>query len=98
MDSGKKLLVERLAEYAERNRFTFEELQRLLRLCLQLERDCPGVQFVISCGSACNVERELQRQAQLSKQQQQLQEECGTSCSDMWGREVREVRRIKTEH
>jgi hypothetical protein len=77
MDSDKKLLIERLAEYAERHRFTLEELQRLIRLCLQLERDCPGVQFVIPGGNAYSVERELQLQAQISKQQKMSQEEFG---------------------
>ena len=67
MDGDKQLLVEKLAEYAERNRFTLEELGRLLKLCLQLERDCPGVQFVIPEGPASNVERELRRQAQNAK-------------------------------
>ena len=66
MDVDKQLLVEKLAEHAERNRFTAEELGRLIRLCLQLERDCPGVQFVIPEGSACRVERDLRRQAQHS--------------------------------
>ena len=66
MDVDKQLLVEKLAEYAERNRFTPEELGRLIRLCLQLERDCPGVQFVIPEGNACGVEKDLRRQAQTS--------------------------------
>ncbi|MHB8708167.1 MAG: hypothetical protein ACYC9I_04780 [Desulfuromonadales bacterium] len=81
MDGDKKFLVEKLAEYAERNRFTSEELARLIRLSLQLERDCPGVQFVIPEGNACRVERELQRQAQISKRpemsQKQLREKSG---------------------
>jgi len=67
MDGDKKFLVEKLAEYAERNRYSAEELARLIRLSLQLERDCPGVQFVIPEGNAGRVERELQRQAQISK-------------------------------
>lgn len=81
MDGEKKFLVEKLAEYAERNRFTSEELARLIRLSLQLERDCPGVQFVIPEGDAGRVERELRRQAQISKRpgipQKQLREKSG---------------------
>ncbi|MCM2264783.1 MAG: hypothetical protein NDI73_06265 [Desulfuromonadales bacterium] len=75
MDGDKKLLIEKLAEYAERNRFTLEELGRLIRLCLQLERDCPGVQFDIPGGNAYSVERELKLQAQISKQSKMSQEE-----------------------
>ena len=81
MDGDKKFLVEKLAEYAERNRFTSEELARLIRLSLQLERDCPGVQFVIPEGNAGRVERALQRQAQISKRtgtpQKPLREKSG---------------------
>ncbi|NJC89403.1 MAG: hypothetical protein FIB02_12885 [Desulfuromonas sp.] len=68
MDNDNLLLIEKLAEYAERNRFTLEELERLIRLCLQLERDCPGVQFVIPGGNARSIEQELLLQAQASKQ------------------------------
>ena len=75
MDVDKQLLVEKLAEYAERNRFTPEELGRLIRLCLQLERDCPGVQFVIPEGNAFSVERALRRQAQSSQRPRMSQEE-----------------------
>lgn len=67
MAGEKKLLIEKLAEYAERNRFTLEEFERLIRLCLQLERDCPRVQFDIPEGNAGIVERALQRQAQLAE-------------------------------
>ena len=74
MDVDKKLLVEKLAEYAYRNRFTLNELERLIKLCLQLERDCPGVQFVIPGGNAYNVERELHHQAQIAKQLKMSQE------------------------
>lgn len=65
MAGDKKLLIERLAEYAEHNHFTFDEFERLIRLCLQLERDSPRVQFDIPEGSAWVVEQELQRQAQM---------------------------------
>lgn len=75
MDGDNKLLVEKLAEYAERNRFTIEELERLIRLSLQLERDCPGVQFVIPGGNARRVEQALLLQAQTSKQPELLQDE-----------------------
>lgn len=75
MDVEKKLLVEKLAEYAERNRFSIEELARLIRLCLQLERDCPGVQFVIPEGNAYSVERDLRRQAKIAKQPELSQEQ-----------------------
>lgn len=64
MGDDKKLLVEKLAEYAELNRFTHEELGGLIRLCLKLERDHPGVQFVVPGGNAHNVARGLQLQAQ----------------------------------
>jgi len=74
MDSDKNFLVEKVAEFAERNLFTFGELERLLRLCLQLERDCPNRQFVIHEGNAYSVERDLQRQAQFTKQSQVSQE------------------------
>ena len=74
MDSDKNFWVEKVAEYAERNLFTFGELERLLRLCLQLERDCPNLQFVIHEGNANSVERDLQRQAQFTKQSQVSQE------------------------
>lgn len=74
MDSDKQLLIEKLAEYAERNRFTIQELDRLIKLCLQLERDCPGVQFVIPGGNACRVERELKLQAQISQQSKMLRD------------------------
>ena len=67
MTGEKKLLIESLAENAERNRFTFEELGRLIRLCLQLERDYPGVQFAIPDGSAGCVEQALERQAKTWK-------------------------------
>jgi len=75
MDGDKKFLVEKLAEYADRNRFTIEELGRLIRLCLQLERDCPGVQFVVPEGNAFSVEQDLRRQAQSSQQPRMSQEE-----------------------
>ena len=74
MDSDKNFLVEKVAEFAERNLFTFGELERLLRLCLQLERDCPNRKFVIHEGNAYSVERDLQRQAQFTKQSQVSQE------------------------
>jgi len=51
MDSDKKFLVEKLAEYAERNRLTLGEIERLLRLCLQLEQTVP----------ACNLSSMRQR-------------------------------------
>ena len=72
MAGDQKLLIEHLAENAERNRFTFEELGRLIRLCLQLERDYPGVQFAIPDGNACNVEQALERQAQISKRSEKV--------------------------
>lgn len=75
MDGDNKMLVEKLAEYAECNRFTIEELKRLIRLSLQLERDCPGVQFVIPGGNAHSVEQELLLQAQASKQPKISQDE-----------------------
>lgn len=75
MDGDNKLLVEKLAEYAERNRLTIEELERLIRLSLQLERDCPGVQFVILGGNARRVEQDLLLQAQTSKQPKISQDE-----------------------
>lgn len=68
MKDDKKLLVEKLAEYAEHNRFTLEEFRQLIRLCLQLEQDYPGVQFVIPGGNARRVEQELRLQAQVSQQ------------------------------
>jgi hypothetical protein len=68
MRDDNKLLIEKLAEYAENNRFTLEELGQLIRLCLQLERDYPGVQFVLPGGNARNVERGLQLQARSSRQ------------------------------
>ena len=74
MDSDKNFLVEKVAEYAERNLLTFGELERLLKLCLQLERDCPNLQFVIHEGNAYSVERDLQRQAQFTNQSQVSQE------------------------
>lgn len=77
MNGDKQLLIEKLAEYAERNHFTLQELERLIKLCLQLERDCPGVQFVIPGGNAYSVERELQQQAQISKQSKLSQEGFG---------------------
>lgn len=67
MNSENKLLIEKLAEYAEHHRFSREEFERLIRLCLRLERDCPGVEFVIPGGSACSVEQELLQQAHLSE-------------------------------
>lgn len=67
MGEDRKLLIESLAEYAERNRFTLEELSRLIRLCLRLEKDCPGVQFAIPDGNAFLVELDLRRQARRSK-------------------------------
>ena len=84
MDVDKQLLVEKLAEYAERNRFTAEELGRLIRLCLQLERDCPGVQFVIPEGSACRVERDLQRQARIAKRSELSQESFSKTYHPAW--------------
>jgi len=84
MDVDKQLLVEKLAEYAERNRFTPEELGRLIRLCLQLERDCPGVQFVIPEGNACSVERDLQRQARISMRPDMSPEKFRKTCHPAW--------------
>jgi hypothetical protein len=84
MDTEKKLLVEKLAEYAERNRFSIEELARLIRLCLQLERDCPGVQFVIPEGNACSVERDLRRQARVSEQPELSQEQISNKHHQVW--------------
>ena len=84
MDSDKKFLVEKLAEYAERNWFTCGEIERLLRLCLQLERDCPGVQFVIHEGNAYSVERDLQRQAQFTKRSEIAQEKFNKELSQAW--------------
>lgn len=75
MNGEKELLIEKLAEYAEHNRFSFEELERLIRLCLQLERDCPDVQFVIPRDNARGVEQELRRQAQNSKLEEKPQGE-----------------------
>jgi len=84
MDGDKKLLVEKLAEYAERNQFTLEELERLIRLCLQLERDCPGVQFVIPEGNAHSVELDLQRQARISERPDISQEKFSKSHNKVW--------------
>ena len=84
MDSDKKFLVEKLAEYAERNRLTLGEIERLLRLCLQLERNCPGVQFVIPEGNAYSVELELQRQAQISQRPDISQEKFSKSHDKAW--------------
>lgn len=64
MSDDQKLLVEKLAEYAECNQFSLEELKQLIRICLQLERDYPGAQFDVPGGNARNVERGLLRQAQ----------------------------------
>ena len=64
MDSDKNFLVEKVAEFAERNLFTFGEL----------ERDCPNRKFVIHEGNAYSVERDLQRQAQFTNQSQVSQE------------------------
>ena len=84
MDSDKNFLVEKVAEYAERNLFTFGELERLLRLCLQLERDCPNLQFVIHEGNADSVERDLQRQAQITKRSEIAQGKFNKELDQAW--------------
>ena len=84
MNSDKKFLVETLAESAERNRFTLGEFEQLLRLCLQLERDCPSVQFVIHEGNAYNVERDLLQQVQFTKQSENSHEKFNRELSQVW--------------